>query len=77
MPESKRRSAEISERRFDNSDGKFDRRVWTVVELSSFQLETIKDFRPNVGDLSERHAESYGPIRSFFAITPPQNIVCL
>ncbi len=35
---------------------------WTVVELSSFQLETIKDFRPNVGiclNVTPNHMDRY------------------
>src|SRR5438552_3103220 len=35
---------------------------WTVVELSSFQLETIKDFRPNVGiclNVTPNHLDRY------------------
>ena len=36
--------------------------TWTVVELSSFQLETIKDFRPNVGiclNVTPNHLDRY------------------
>ena len=35
---------------------------WTVIELSSFQLETIKDFRPNVGiclNITPNHMDRY------------------
>ncbi len=35
---------------------------WTVVELSSFQLETIKDFRPNIGiclNVTPNHLDRY------------------
>ena len=35
---------------------------WTVAELSSFQLETIKDFRPNVGlclNVTPNHMDRY------------------
>lgn len=35
---------------------------WTVVELSSFQLETIKEFRPNVGiclNVTPNHLDRY------------------
>ncbi|MEZ5345114.1 MAG: UDP-N-acetylmuramoyl-L-alanine--D-glutamate ligase [Pyrinomonadaceae bacterium] len=35
---------------------------WTVVELSSFQLETIKEFRPNVGiclNVTPNHMDRY------------------
>ncbi len=35
---------------------------WTVIELSSFQLETIKDFRPNVGiclNVTPNHMDRY------------------
>lgn len=40
--------------------------TWTVVELSSFQLETIRDFRPNVGlclNVTPNHLDRY----DFFA----------
>lgn len=36
--------------------------TWTVVELSSFQLETIKNFRPNVGlclNVTPNHMDRY------------------
>ncbi len=36
--------------------------TWTVAELSSFQLETIKDFRPNVGiclNVTPNHLDRY------------------
>ena len=36
--------------------------TWTVVELSSFQLETIKDFRPNVAvatNVTPNHMDRY------------------
>lgn len=35
---------------------------WTVIELSSFQLETIKDFRPNIGialNVTPNHLDRY------------------
>ncbi len=35
---------------------------WTVIELSSFQLETIKDFRPNAGlclNITPNHMDRY------------------
>lgn len=37
-------------------------KTWTVCELSSFQLETIKDFRPNVAvalNVSQNHLDRY------------------
>ena len=34
---------------------------WNVLELSSFQLETIAEFRAHIGAGAERHAESPGP----------------
>jgi len=37
-------------------------KTWTVVELSSFQLETIKDFRPNVAiclNVTPNHLDRY------------------
>ena len=34
---------------------------WNVLELSSFQLETIAEFRAHIGAGAERHAESSGP----------------
>ena len=34
---------------------------WNVLELSSFQLETIGEFRAHIGAGAERHAESSGP----------------
>ncbi|HXG86439.1 MAG TPA: UDP-N-acetylmuramoyl-L-alanine--D-glutamate ligase [Pyrinomonadaceae bacterium] len=37
-------------------------KTWTVCELSSFQLETIKDFRPNVGiclNVTPNHLDRY------------------
>jgi UDP-N-acetylmuramoylalanine--D-glutamate ligase len=40
--------------------------TWTVVELSSFQLETIRDYRPNVGlclNVTPNHLDRY----DFFA----------
>lgn len=43
-----------------------DENTWTVVELSSFQLETIRDFRPNVGlclNVTPNHLDRY----DFFA----------
>jgi UDP-N-acetylmuramoylalanine--D-glutamate ligase len=39
-----------------------DEETWTVAELSSFQLETIKDFRPNVGlclNVTPNHMDRY------------------
>jgi len=39
-----------------------DDETWTVVELSSFQLETIKDFRPNVAialNVTPNHLDRY------------------
>jgi UDP-N-acetylmuramoylalanine--D-glutamate ligase len=39
-----------------------DDETWTVVELSSFQLETIKDFRPNVAvatNVTPNHMDRY------------------
>jgi UDP-N-acetylmuramoylalanine--D-glutamate ligase len=39
-----------------------DENSWTVIELSSFQLETIKDFRPNVGiclNVTPNHLDRY------------------
>ena len=39
-----------------------DENSWTVIELSSFQLETIKDFRPNVGlclNVTPNHMDRY------------------
>lgn len=39
-----------------------DDETWTVAELSSFQLETIKDFRPNVGiclNVTPNHMDRY------------------
>ncbi len=38
---------------------------WTVAELSSFQLETIKTFRPVDRSRAERDAESHGSLRDF------------
>jgi UDP-N-acetylmuramoylalanine--D-glutamate ligase len=37
-------------------------KTWTIVELSSFQLETIKDFRPSVGvalNVTPNHLDRY------------------
>ena len=36
---------------------------WTVVELSSYQLETIKEFHPQGGGRFESDAGSHGPLR--------------
>ena len=39
-----------------------DENGWTVIELSSFQLETIKDFRPNIGiclNITPNHMDRY------------------
>lgn len=39
-----------------------DENTWSVVELSSFQLETIRDFRPNVGlclNVTPNHLDRY------------------
>ena len=38
---------------------------WTVAELSSFQLETIKTFRPVDCSRAERDAEPHGSLRDF------------
>jgi UDP-N-acetylmuramoylalanine--D-glutamate ligase len=41
---------------------------WTVVELSSFQLETIKDFRPNVGiclNVTPNHLDRYDSFHDY------------
>ncbi len=41
---------------------------WTVAELSSFQLETIKDFRPNVGlclNVTPNHLDRYDGFREY------------
>ena len=41
---------------------------WTVVELSSFQLETIKDFRPNVGiclNVTPNHLDRYASFHDY------------
>jgi len=43
---------------------------WTVVELSSFQLETIKDFRPNVGiclNVTPNHLDRYDSFTDYAA----------
>lgn len=43
---------------------------WTVVELSSFQLETIKDFRPNVGiclNVTPNHMDRYALFSDYAA----------
>ena len=43
---------------------------WTVVELSSFQLETIKDFRPNVGiclNVTPNHLDRYDGFQDYAA----------
>ncbi len=42
--------------------------VWTVAELSSFQLETIKDFRPNVGlclNVTPNHLDRYDSFHDY------------
>ena len=41
---------------------------WTVVELSSFQLETIEDFRPNVGiclNVTPNHLDRYESFQDY------------
>ncbi|MEO6656478.1 MAG: UDP-N-acetylmuramoyl-L-alanine--D-glutamate ligase, partial [Pyrinomonadaceae bacterium] len=41
---------------------------WTVVELSSFQLETIMDFRPNVGiclNVTPNHLDRYDSFHDY------------
>ena len=43
---------------------------WTVVEVSSFQLETIKDFRPNVGiclNVTPNHLDRYDSFTDYAA----------
>lgn len=43
---------------------------WTVVELSSFQLETIKDFRPNVAiclNVTPNHLDRYDSFTDYAA----------
>jgi len=43
---------------------------WTVVELSSFQLETIKDLRPNVGiclNVTPNHLDRYDSFQGYAA----------
>ncbi len=43
---------------------------WTVVELSSFQLETIKDFLPNVGiclNVTPNHLDRYDSFQDYAA----------
>src|SRR6187549_1559631 len=43
---------------------------WTVVELSSFQLETIKDFRPNVAlclNVTPNHLDRYDSFQDYAA----------
>ena len=43
---------------------------WTVIELSSFQLETIKDFRPNVGvclNVTPNHLDRYDSFQQYAA----------
>jgi UDP-N-acetylmuramoylalanine--D-glutamate ligase len=42
--------------------------TWTVCELSSFQLETIKAFSLERRRRVERHAESSRPLRFFFGL---------
>lgn len=44
--------------------------TWTVAELSSFQLETIKDFRPNVGlclNVTPNHLDRYDSFQDYAA----------
>lgn len=44
--------------------------TWTVAELSSFQLETIKDFRPNIGiclNVTPNHMDRYGLFTDYAA----------
>lgn len=44
--------------------------TWTVAELSSFQLETIKDFRPNVGiclNVTPNHLDRYDSFHDYAA----------
>lgn len=41
---------------------------WMVVEVSSFQLETIRDFHPRVGallNLAENHLDRYGRMKDY------------
>ncbi len=43
---------------------------WTVVELSSFQLETIKDFRPNIAiclNVTPNHLDRYDTFQDYAA----------
>ncbi|MEO7660290.1 MAG: UDP-N-acetylmuramoyl-L-alanine--D-glutamate ligase, partial [Pyrinomonadaceae bacterium] len=43
---------------------------WAVVELSSYQLETIKDFRPNVGlclNVTPNHLDRYDSFQDYAA----------
>ncbi len=43
---------------------------WTVVELSSFQLETIRDFRPSVGiclNVTPNHLDRYDSFQDYAA----------
>ncbi|MGH7783365.1 MAG: UDP-N-acetylmuramoyl-L-alanine--D-glutamate ligase, partial [Candidatus Binatia bacterium] len=43
---------------------------WTVVELSSFQLETIRDFHPNVAlclNVTPNHLDRYGSFTDYAA----------
>jgi UDP-N-acetylmuramoylalanine--D-glutamate ligase len=45
--------------------------TWTVVELSSFQLETIKDFRPNVAiclNVTPNHLDRYESFTDYAAV---------
>lgn len=47
-----------------------DDETWTVAELSSFQLETIKDFRPNVGiclNVTPNHLDRYDSFQDYAA----------
>ena len=44
--------------------------TWTVVELSSFQLETIRDFRPNIAlclNVSPNHLDRYDSFTDYAA----------
>ncbi len=47
-----------------------DDKTWTVVELSSFQLETIKDFRPHVAiclNVTPNHLDRYDSFTDYAA----------
>jgi len=44
--------------------------TWTVVELSSYQLETIKEFRPNIAiclNVTPNHLDRYGSFMEYAA----------